>query len=54
MAEVNWNTAYRVTPERYDIDDNIHLEEDDLLITKDGTIGKVAVVHDMPGSSDTK
>ena len=48
-GEVNWNTAYRVTPERYDIDDNIHLEEDDLLITKDGTIGKVAVVRDMPG-----
>ncbi len=48
-GHVNWSTAYRVTYDRYEMDDNIQLENDDLLITKDGTIGKVAVVRDMPG-----
>lgn len=48
-GEVNWNTSYHVSLERYEIDKNIQLQEDDLLITKDGTIGKVAVVRGMPG-----
>jgi len=48
-GSVNWSTCYRVSPERYEIDRNIHLQEGDLLITKDGTIGKVAVVRNMPG-----
>lgn len=45
---INWKTSYRVTEERYEIDHNIHLEEGDLIITKDGTIGKVARVENMP------
>ncbi|MBO3096819.1 restriction endonuclease subunit S [Gelidibacter pelagius] len=45
---INWKSPYRVTEERYEIDHNIHLEEGDLIITKDGTIGKVARVTDMP------
>lgn len=45
---VNWDTCYRVSLERYLIDDNIQLKEGDVLITKDGTIGKTAIVKDMP------
>jgi type I restriction enzyme S subunit len=45
---VNWNSCYRVGLERYLIDDNIQLKEGDVLITKDGTIGKTALVKNMP------
>lgn len=30
------------------MDPHIILKNDDVLITKDGTIGKVAVVHELP------
>jgi type I restriction enzyme S subunit len=45
---VNWDTCYRVNLERYLIDDNIQLKEGDVLITKDGTIGKTAIVKNLP------
>ena len=48
-GEVNWDSSYRVSVERYNVDENIQLKESDTLITKDGTIGKVAVVRNMPG-----
>ena len=47
-GRVNWDTCYHVTMERYTQDKGIQLHERDLLITKDGTIGKTAVVHDCP------
>ncbi|WP_135507496.1 restriction endonuclease subunit S [Roseovarius aestuariivivens] len=46
-GRVNWSTAYHVSTERYEMDRNIQLNEGDLLVTKDGTIGKVAVVHGL-------
>jgi len=46
---INWNTCYHVSQERYSEDPYIQLREGDLLITKDGTIGKVAVVKDISG-----
>lgn len=45
---VNWDTCYRVSLERYLIDNNIQLKEGDVLITKDGTIGKTAIVKNLP------
>lgn len=33
-----------VSKERYDMDENIQVKENDVLVTKDGTIGKVAIV----------
>lgn len=47
-GKVNWESCYRVSEERYKFDENIQLKEDDLLITKDGTIGKVALVKNLP------
>ena len=47
-GKINWNTCYKVTESRYEIDEKIHLRDGDLLITKDGTIGKVALVMNMP------
>ena len=46
-GKINWSTAYHVNTERYEMDENIQLNEGDLLVTKDGTIGKVAVVHGL-------
>lgn len=46
-GKVNWETCYRVSEDRYNEDPYIQLREDDLLITKDGTIGKVAVAKHM-------
>lgn len=45
---VNWDTCYHISEERYNEAPPIQLQENDLLITKDGTIGKLAIVKDMP------
>lgn len=40
------NISY-VTKERYDMDTNIQVSANDVLVTKDGTIGKVAIVPEL-------
>lgn len=47
-GRINWDNCYHVTETRYKQDAGIQLYEHDLLITKDGTIGKTAVVKDCP------
>jgi type I restriction enzyme S subunit len=47
-GRVEWSRCPHVDAERYAEDPYIQLREDDLLITKDGTIGKVAIVRNMP------
>lgn len=47
-GKIKWKTCHRVDFDRYEIDPNIQLLEDDVLITKDGTIGKIAIVKDKP------
>ena len=47
-GRVDWDDCYHVAEERYAQDKGIQLHEHDLLITKDGTIGKTAVVVDCP------
>lgn len=42
--KIDWNNCYYIHQERYDEDPYIQLKNLDLLITKDGTIGKLAVV----------
>lgn len=44
---VVWNNCYHIDKERYDEDPYIQLKEDDLLLTKDGTIGKLAIVKNL-------
>ncbi len=48
-GKVNWETCYHIDKHRYDQDPHIQLRDGDLLITKDGTIGKVGVVTSLPG-----
>lgn len=45
---IDWEDCFHVSKERYDQAPEIMIKEGDLLITKDGTIGKVAVVSNMP------
>ena len=45
MAKIEWSTCCYVEKKRYDQDPHIQVTEGDVLITKDGTIGKVAIVE---------
>ncbi len=45
---VNWDSCYHISMARYNEAPPIQLKEDDLLITKDGTIGKIAIVRNKP------
>jgi type I restriction enzyme S subunit len=44
---IDWGSCAYVDKERYEEDPYIQLREEDLLITKDGTIGKVALVKGL-------
>lgn len=46
---IAWNECHFVDEERYKQDKYIQLRPRDILVTKDGTIGKVAIVTDLPG-----
>lgn len=47
-ARIDWESASFVSKWRFDQDRNIQLRVNDVLITKDGTIGKVAIVDSLP------
>jgi type I restriction enzyme S subunit len=46
---VDWHSCYHITEQRWQMAPEIQLRDDDILITKDGTIGKVAHVKTLPG-----
>lgn len=46
-GQINWNDCHYVDYNRYEQDPNIQVSNGDLLLTKDGTIGKVAYVADL-------
>lgn len=48
---IKWQNCYHCDVARYDQDPYIQLQNGDLLITKDGTIGKVALVKDLDGKA---
>jgi len=43
-ADIDWKKCYQIDKERYDEDPYIQLNEGGLLVTKDGSIGKIAKV----------
>jgi len=47
-GKINWENCHYVTKDRYDQDRNIQLKENDVLVTKDGTIGKIALISFIP------
>lgn len=53
LGKVDWHTTKYVSHERYIQDENIILKEGDVLITKDGSIGKVAYVENIENRKAT-
>lgn len=47
-GEINYSKCHYVEKERYIQDKNIQIENGSILITKDGTLGKVALVRNLP------
>lgn len=45
---VLWDECYHISKERFEEAPEIHLQQDDLIMTKDGTIGKVAYIDELP------
>ena len=48
---IDWENCVHVPMKRWEEAKDIQIENGDLLITKDGTVGKVAIVADMPGKT---
>ncbi len=48
---IDWENCFHVPMKRWEEAKEIQIQNGDLLITKDGTIGKVAIVSDMPGET---
>jgi type I restriction enzyme S subunit len=48
---IDWNHCHYVDESRYKQDKNIQLKKHDILVTKDGTIGKIALIDDLPRSA---
>lgn len=46
-GSINYSTCYFVNKERYEQDKNIQIKNGSILITKDGTLGKVALVQGL-------
>jgi type I restriction enzyme S subunit len=47
-GRIDWNSCHYVDESRYMQDKYIQLKKQDVLVTKDGTIGKVAIISDLP------
>lgn len=47
-GEITWDDVYHVPRDRYELAPDIQLRPDDVLMTKDGTIGKLLYVRSIP------
>lgn len=50
-GSINWESCVHITEERWAEAPEIHIQNGDLLITKDGTVGKVAIVENLQGKA---
>lgn len=48
---INWENCVHISEKRWEEAPEIHIQNGDLLITKDGTIGKVAIVDGLNGKA---
>ena len=48
---IRWNEVYHITEERYNEAPEIKLRLNDVLMTKDGTIGKLLFINELPGKA---
>lgn len=49
--KINWDTSGFISEDRYMESPEIMLKENDIVMTKDGTIGKLAIIKNLPGPS---
>ena len=47
-GKIRWKEVYHISEERFEEAPEIHLKENDILFTKDGTIGKLLYVDKIP------
>lgn len=47
-GKIRWEEVYHIPEKRYQEAKNIQLQEEDILMTKDGTIGKLLYVENIP------
>ena len=50
-GSIDWESCVHVPMSRWEEATQIQIKNGDLLITKDGTVGKVAIVKNMPGET---
>ena len=50
-GRIDWNNCVHISEKRWEQADKIQIKNEDLLITKDGTVGKVAIVSDLKGKA---
>ena len=50
-GKINWDNCFHISEKRWEQADRIQIKNDDLLITKDGTVGKVAIVDKLYGKA---
>ncbi|MBW1654921.1 restriction endonuclease subunit S [Flavobacterium quisquiliarum] len=48
---IKWNEVYHITENRYEEAPEIQLKNGDVLMTKDGTIGKLLYIDELPGKA---
>lgn len=48
-GRIDWKNCHYVTRDRFEQDPYIKIQKHDVLVSKDGTIGKVAYLDDIPG-----
>lgn len=46
-GKIDWNNCHYVAKDRFDQDKNIQIKNNDILITKDGSLGKTALVKGL-------
>ena len=46
-GKIDWDNCHYVAKDRFDQDKNIQIKNDDILITKDGSLGKTALVKGL-------
>lgn len=46
-GKIDWSGCHYVAKDRFDQDKNIQIQNDDILITKDGSLGKTALVKGL-------
>lgn len=50
-GKIRWDEVYHISEERYNEAPEIQLQEGDVLMTKDGTIGKLLLIENLPGKT---